>query len=171
MAESEKRESIDFYDAYTDYCQPCMLMVKNVFSLNKVADFYNQNFINLKMHFGKEKELAEKYGTSGYPAFLFINGDGKLVYMESGYTEEDEFIGYGKMALEKAKGIEFIEGDWNRALEQARQENKLIFMDCYTSWCGPCKQLAKTVFTDPDAANFFNEHFVNLKWIWKKGKG
>ena len=50
-----------------------------------------------------------KYGTSGYPAFLFINGDGKLVYMESGYTEGDEFIGYGKTALEKAKGIEFIE--------------------------------------------------------------
>ena len=95
--------------AYTDYCQPCMLMVKNVFSLNAVADFYNQNFINLKMHFGKEKELAEKYGTSGYPAFLFINGDGKLVYMESGYTEGDEFIGYGQTALEKAKGIEFIE--------------------------------------------------------------
>ena len=171
MAKAKKENRLIFIDAYTDYCQPCMLMVKNVFSLNKVADFYNQNFINLKMHFGKEKELAEKYGTSGYPAFLFINGDGKLVYMESGYTEGDEFIGYGKMALEKAKGIEFIEGDWNRALEQARQENKLIFMDCYTSWCGPCKQLAKTVFTDPDAANFFNEHFVNLKMDMEKGEG
>ena len=109
MAKAKKENRLMFIDAYTDYCQPCMLMVKNVFSLNAVADFYNQNFINLKMHFGKEKELAEKYGTSGYPAFLFINGDGKLVYMESGYTEGDEFIGYGKTALEKAKGIEFIE--------------------------------------------------------------
>ena len=109
MAKAKKENRLIFIDAYTDYCQPCMLMVKNVFSLNDVADFYNQNFINLKMHFGKEKELAEKYGTSGYPAFLFIKGDGKLVYMESGYTEGDEFIGYGKTALEKAKGIEFIE--------------------------------------------------------------
>ena len=109
MAKAKKENRLIFIDAYTDYCQPCMLMVKNVFSLNAVADFYNQNFINLKMHFGKEKELAEKYGTSGYPAFLFINGDGKLVYMESGYTEGDEFIGYGKTALEKAKAIEFIE--------------------------------------------------------------
>ena len=109
MAKAKKENRLIFIDAYTDYCQPCMLMVKNVFSLNAVADFYNQNFINLKMHFGKEKELAEKYGTSGYPAFLFINGDGKLVYMESGYTEGDEFIGYGKTALEKAKGIEYIE--------------------------------------------------------------
>ena len=171
MAKAKKENRLIFIDAYTDYCQPCMLMVKNVFSLNDVADFYNRNFINLKIHFGKEKELAEKYGTSGYPAFLFINGDGKLVYMEGGYTEGDEFIGFGKTALEKAKGIEFIEGDWNRALEQARQENKLIFMDCYTFWCGPCKQLARTVFTDPDAANFFNEHFVNLKMDMEKGEG
>lgn len=109
MVKAKKEDRLIFIDAYTDYCQPCMLIVKNVFSLNDVADFYNQNFINLKMHFGKEKELAEKYGTSGYPAFLFINGDGKLVYMESGYTEGDEFIGYGKTALEKAKRIEFIE--------------------------------------------------------------
>ena len=171
MEKAKKENRLIFIDAYTDYCQPCMLMVKNVFSLNKVADFYNQNFINLKIHFGKEKELAEKYGTSGYPAFLFINGDGKVVYSAGGYTEGDEFIGYGEMALKKAKGIEFIEGDWQQALKQAQQENKLIFMDCYTSWCGPCKQLAKTVFTDPDVANFFNEHFVNLKMDMEKGEG
>ncbi len=170
MVKAKKENRLIFVDAYTDYCQPCMLMVKNVFSLNNVADFYNQNFINLKLHFGKEKELADKYGTSGYPSFLFINGDGKLVYMESGYAEEDKFIGYGKIALEKAKGIKFIEGDWKQALERARQENKLIFMDCYTSWCGPCKQLAKNVFTDPDVANFFNEHFVNLKMDMEKGE-
>lgn len=48
-------------------------------------------------------------------------------------------------------------------LEQAKKENKLIFMDCYTSWCGPCKMLAKEVFTDPDVAAFFNEKFVNAK--------
>lgn len=66
MAKAKKENRLIFIDAYTDYCQPCMLMVKNVFSLNDVADFYNRNFINLKIHFGKEKELAEKYGTSGY---------------------------------------------------------------------------------------------------------
>ena len=44
-------------------------------------------------------------------------------------------------------------------------------MDCYNSWCGPCKMLAKEVFTDPDVAAFFNEKFVNAKVDMEKGEG
>lgn len=171
MDRAKKENKLIFIDAYTDYCQPCVLMVKNVFSLDRVADFYNQNFINLKIHFGKEKELAEKYGTRGYPSFLFVNGDGKLVHLAGGYTEGDKFIGYGEEALKKAEGIEFTEGSWQQVLDKAKSENKLIFMDCYTSWCGPCKQMAKSVFTDPDVAAFFNEKFINVKVDMEKGEG
>ena len=56
-------------------------------------------------------------------------------------------------------------------MTKAKKENKMIFMDCYTSWCGPCKMLAKEVFTDPDAAKFFNEKFVNVKFDMEKGEG
>lgn len=171
MAKAKKENKLIFVDAYTAWCQPCVMMVKNVFSLDRVADFYNEHFINLKMDFGKEKELAEKYGISGYPAFLFINGNGKLVHLAGGYTEGDAFIGYGQEALKKAQGIEFTKGTWKEALEQAKRENKLIFMDCYTSWCGPCKMLAKDVFTDPEVAALFNEKFVNVKMDMEKGEG
>ncbi|MFR3851185.1 MAG: thioredoxin family protein, partial [Odoribacter splanchnicus] len=40
-----------------------------------------------------------------------------------------------------------------------------------TSWCGPCKMLAKEVFTDPEVAAFFNEKFVNVKVDMEKGEG
>ena len=80
---------------------------ENVFSLDKVADFYNEHFINLKLDFGKEKELAEKYGTRGYPAFVFVNGDGKLVHLAGGYTEAEPFIAYGQEALKRQKGLNF----------------------------------------------------------------
>lgn len=171
MKKSAKENKLIFIDAYTDYCQPCVLMVKNVFSLNKVADFYNQNFINLKINFSKETKLAEKFGTSGYPSFIFVNKDGKMVHLAGGYTEPDEFIGYGEEALKKAKGIEFTQGNWQQVLDKAKKENKLIFMDCYTSWCGPCKMLAKDVFTDPDVATVFNDKFVNVKVDMEKGEG
>ena len=149
LEKAKKENKLVFIDAYTAWCQPCVMMGKNVFTLDKVADFYNEHFINLKIDFGKEKELAEKYAVRGYPAFLFLNGNGKLVHLAGGYTEADAFIGYGEEALKKAEGIAFFKGTWQEVLEQAKKENKLIFMDCYTSWCGPCKMLAKEVFTIP----------------------
>ena len=171
LEKAKKENKLVFIDAYTAWCQPCVMMGKNVFTLDKVADFYNEHFINLKIDFGKEKELAEKYAVRGYPAFLFLNGNGKLVHLAGGYTEADAFIGYGEEALKKAEGIAFFKGTWQEVLEQAKKENKLIFMDCYTSWCGPCKMLAKDVFTDPDVAAFFNEKFVNAKVDMEKGEG
>lgn len=166
-----EEKKLVFIDAHTAWCQPCVLMEKNVFSLNTVADFYNEHFINVEIDFGKEEELAERFDVHGYPSYIFVNAKGKAVYMGSGYTEEKEFIGYGEAALKAAEGIAFEKGTWQEALNKAKAENKLIFMDCYTSWCGPCKMLARDVFTDPDVAKFFNEHFVNVKFDMEKGEG
>ena len=55
-----------------------------------------------------------------------------------------------------AQGIEFEHLSWAEALEKAQSENKLIFMDAYTVWCGPCKMMAKQTFPDPEAGLFFN---------------
>ncbi len=169
MAKSEGK--LIFIDAYTDNCQPCLRMEKNIFTIDRVADFYNSNFINLKLNFGTDyKHLADKYQTSGYPSFLYIDGDGKLIHFESGYTEADEFIEYGKRALSKTS-IQFISGSWSEILELAQKENKPIFMDCYTVWCGPCKQMAATVFTNPKVAEYFNSTFINVKFDMEKGEG
>lgn len=56
-------------------------------------------------------------------------------------------------------------------LKQAKKESKYIFMDCYTTWCGPCKMLARNVFTKAPVADFFNENFINVKYDMEKGEG
>lgn len=63
----------------------------------------------------------------------------------------------------QSRSIEFRQGDWKKILQEARKLNKLVFVDCYTSWCGPCKILAKDVFTQDSVADFFNKHFVCIK--------
>lgn len=60
-------------------------------------------------------------------------------------------------------GIEFFYGTWEQALEKAKQEEKLIFVDAYAEWCGPCKRMARNVFTQDAVGAFYNENFINLK--------
>ncbi len=67
--------------------------------------------------------------------------------------------------------INFEEGDWEMALKKANKENKVIFVDAYTTWCGPCKMMAKSVFTDAAVSEFYNEHFINMKIDMEKGEG
>ena len=57
------------------------------------------------------------------------------------------------------------------ALKMAKEENKLLFVDCFTTWCGPCRMLSKVVFKDSLVADYFNRHFVNLKMDMEKGEG
>jgi thioredoxin-related protein len=85
-------------DAYASWCGPCKLMEKNVFTDKNVADFYNKNFINVRidMEKGEGKELAMKYGVRSYPTFLFLNAEGEIVGKELGYIKSEEFLELGK---------------------------------------------------------------------------
>lgn len=47
---------------------------------------------------------------------------------------------------DKAEGIQFHRGGWKDALQAAKKENRLIFLDIYATWCGPCKKLKKKYF-------------------------
>lgn len=68
-------------------------------------------------------------------------------------------------------GIEFFHGSWEEALELAKKEHKTIFMDAYAEWCGPCKRMAKEIFTLKEVGDFFNKHFINVKMDMEKGDG
>ncbi len=69
------------------------------------------------------------------------------------------------------EGIQFFGGSWDEAIETAKKEHKLIFMDAYAEWCGPCKRMAKEVFTQKELGDFFNKYFINVKMDMEKGEG
>ena len=72
-----------------------------------------------------------------------------------------------------AQGINFAPEDakWADILAKAKSENKIVFVDAYTSWCGPCKHMAKNVFPVKEVGDVFNASFVNAKIDMEKGEG
>lgn len=68
-------------------------------------------------------------------------------------------------------GINFEKGSWSEALEKAKQTGKPIFLDCYTTWCGPCKKMAAEVFVEKNVGDYFNANFINMKIDMEKGEG
>jgi thioredoxin-related protein len=81
------------------------------------------------------------------------------------------FFVVGSLTFGQHGEINFEHSDIASVYAKARKENKLIFVDAMTSWCGPCKLMAKHVFTNDTVADYFNTNFVNLKLDMEKGEG
>ena len=74
-------------------------------------------------------------------------------------------------SFDEGKGITFFEGTWQETLAQAQKEDKLIFLDAYASWCGPCKMMKKNVFTSTKVGDMFNEKFISVKMDMETEEG
>ncbi len=69
------------------------------------------------------------------------------------------------------EGVKFETSSFNEALSKAKREGKLLFLDCYTTWCGPCKMMTRDIFPQPEVGRVFNERFVSIKIDMEKGEG
>lgn len=86
-------------------------------------------------------------------------------------TSAKRLAAFARQVAENGKGIEFVHEPFATVLVQAKKEKKMIFMDCYTAWCGPCRALSSNVFPKPKVGSYFNAHFVNVKFDMEKGEG
>jgi thiol-disulfide isomerase/thioredoxin len=124
------------------------------------------DLFNYMVSFGrfdvKDKALMVKVVKAG-EAIAACSPEGEIKTMVEKYFER-----YKKAA---SVGVYWENLTLDEALAAAKNEKKLVFMDCYTTWCGPCKYMANTIFTRPEVGDFFNEHFINVKYDMEEGNG
>lgn len=53
---------------------------------------------------------------------------------------------------------------FEEAVAKAKKEPRPIMIDIYTSWCGPCKLMAKNTFGDKQVADYLNKNFYCVKF-------
>lgn len=72
--------------------------------------------------------------------------------------------------LSWAQDINFRYHNMTEALEESKTTGKPIFVDVYTTWCGPCRAMSNNVFTNNELAKIYNENFINVKIDAEKAK-
>lgn len=81
---------------------------------------------------------------------------------------------FSQEKTENKGGVIFDHGTLAESLAKAKKNKKgpnMVFLDCYTTWCGPCKQMANIIFPMEHVGKFFNANFVNIKIDMEKGEG
>ncbi len=69
------------------------------------------------------------------------------------------------------EAIQFQDLPFKDLVAKAKKENKILFIDAYTTWCGPCKMMEKNTFTKKSVGDYYNSNFVNARFDMEKGEG
>jgi thioredoxin 1 len=81
------------------------------------------------------------------------------------------FAGKNPAKKDGTTGIQFFNGTIKEALAKAKKENKMVMMDCYTTWCGLCKILKSQVFVDKKLGDYMNAKYVCVAMDYENGEG
>lgn len=116
-AEAKAKNKYIFIDGFTTWCGPCKEMDRSIYPLPEVGNFYNANFINVKVQIDKTAtdneevrnryadaaEIAKLYDIKAFPTYVFVSPDGELVHRFTGMMDAKSFIAKGGDALNPEK--------------------------------------------------------------------
>jgi thioredoxin-related protein len=108
LAKAQKANKPIFLDAYTTLCGTCKQMNTDVFTNAEVADFFNANFINVKMDMekGEGLDMAKKWSLEMYPTLFFFDASGTNLHQATGFHETSDFLELGEIALNPDKNLQ-----------------------------------------------------------------
>ncbi|WP_262148335.1 thioredoxin family protein [Chryseobacterium foetidum] len=81
------------------------------------------------------------------------------------------FVLIFSLTFAQEEGIKFDQSSFKDLLAKAKKEKKLLFIDAYAVWCGPCKMMDKNVFTQKSVGDYFNKSFISSRIDMEKGEG
>jgi hypothetical protein len=102
MEEAKNSNKLIFVNVYTEWSESSRMMKEDIFPLKMVGDKYNNQFVNYRVDgdWREGESFNKRYQIEVYPTYLYINGDGVVVYRSSGYEEDPRwFISLADTAL------------------------------------------------------------------------
>lgn len=121
LAKSKETDKPIFLDIYTSWCAPCKMMEKDIFPQPAVGSYFNTRYINYHLdgEKGEGPAIVKKYNIEAYPTFLFLDGDGNVIYRFMGGRDVGGL-------LEEAEKVDFYAkyGGWEKVEELFNSGNQ-----------------------------------------------
>src|ERR1700744_4426833 len=68
------------------------------------------------------------------------------------------------MQAQDTSGIQFAKNlTWTQILTKAKTEHKYVFVDCYATWCAPCREMDEKIYPVKQIGDVYNKNFVSVK--------
>ena len=100
-AASKSENKPIYIHGYADWCHYCKYMIDSVYTDKEVADFYNANFISIKINLEKEgKELNKTVKSHTFPSMLYYDVNGEIMHRAAGRKFKQPFLDLGHEALD-----------------------------------------------------------------------
>lgn len=125
LAEAKKTGRPIFVDAYAKWCGPCKRMAKTTFMDDVAGEFFNANFINMKIDAeeGEGRKFRQKYPVSAFPTLFFIDEKGEVLHKAVGGQSVEGLITLGKFALNK---IDYSH-EYQKKYEEGEREPEFVY--------------------------------------------
>ena len=139
LAKAKKEGKYIFVDCYATWCGPCMKMEKEVYSLPKIGDIYNEKFISLKIQMdsaktdNKKKKLfyadarffESHYKINAYPCLLFFMPDGRILNKFIGALKPDDFVQLTADVIDPQKNYYLLLDKYKKGKSDLKEMNFL----------------------------------------------
>lgn len=111
LEKAKAENKLVFVDFYADWCIPCKMMDKEVLSDKAIGDFFNKNFINIKVDGEKDNgpDLSAILGVRAYPTFLFLDDIGRIVERREGSIWHEDLMNMAQNALTHKESMTYID--------------------------------------------------------------
>lgn len=107
LSKAKANDQLIFVDVYATWCGYCKKMDREVYSQERIGEFYNAKFVNIRLdgEAGIGPEIVKRYEITGFPELLFINAANELISKGVGYIEIEGFYQLGEQAIASWKRL------------------------------------------------------------------
>lgn len=168
LALAKKEKKPIFLDAYTTWCGPCKRMESTTFKNKAVIKLLNEKFVptHLNMEQGEGIALASQYKIGGYPTFLFVDAEGRVLHSDAGFKDDVMLIEMCNLALDDKENLAALDAKFQAEKldkEQLRKyiDKRAILMNASNDAAIEAYLKLLPNWTEPDAMDFIINYVSN----------